>query len=279
MNILIIQENGRHDKNRNFRECFSLKRAFEYYGHDCLVWGLGHEKFSQIPDFEKFDIILNLENYDVINWVPDLKNTTKPLKLLWSIDSHCRGSEIFEKTFHEGRYNYLLHSTKDFVKEKHHVWFPNAFDNLLIKPLNIDKKIKFGFCGSISNRAEILKFLCDNFNLHLDIFIIGEDMVKAINSYYCHFNLNHSNDINYRSFETIGCGTMLLTNFNQQYEELGFENEKNCLIYKNINELIDYAKNLDFFNKTNISQNGQLLSLKHSYIERVKLIISIYENK
>lgn len=275
MNILVIQENGRHEKNRNFRECFSLQRAFEYHGHNCLVWGLGHDNFLKTPNFNNFDIILNLENYDLTNWVPNLKDTVKPLKLLWSIDAHCRGSEIFEKTFEEGGYHYLLHSTKDFVKEKYHIWFPNAFDNFLIKPLNIEKKIKFGFCGSVSNRAEILKFLKDNFNLHLDIFVIGQDMVNAINSYSCHFNLNHSNDINYRSFETIGCGTTLLTNFNEQYEELGFENEKNCLIYKNINDLINHVSKLDFYNKTDISRNSLILSTKHSYTERVKNILML----
>ena len=41
--ILIIQENGRHERNREFRECFCLKRAFNQLGFGCDIWGKGHE--------------------------------------------------------------------------------------------------------------------------------------------------------------------------------------------------------------------------------------------
>ena len=84
---------------------------------------------------------------------------------------------------------------------------PNAFDDSLVKPLDIEQKHELGFCGNYVNRRSILEWLEQNHGLHLDIFVIGDDMVKSINSYKCHFNLNIANDINYRSFETIGCGT------------------------------------------------------------------------
>ena len=99
MKVLIIQENGRHDKNRKFRECFSLQRAFKKLDHECDVWGLGHEWFMEHPTWDAYDLILNIENWDETGWVPSLKNV-KTTKFLWSIDSHCRGDEIFEKTFY-----------------------------------------------------------------------------------------------------------------------------------------------------------------------------------
>ena len=67
-------------------------------------------------------------------------------------------------------------------------------------------------------------------------------MVEKVNSYWIHFNINLANDINYRSFETIGCGTVLLTNRNSQYEELGFEDKVNCLMYGNMEELEEKIK-------------------------------------
>ena len=42
MNVLLIQENGRHEENRGFRECFCLQRAFKFNRNSCDVWGLGH---------------------------------------------------------------------------------------------------------------------------------------------------------------------------------------------------------------------------------------------
>ena len=66
MKILLIQENGRHDANRNYRECFCLQRAFIFHGHECDVWGLGHTNFTNIPEYESYDWIINLENYDCL---------------------------------------------------------------------------------------------------------------------------------------------------------------------------------------------------------------------
>jgi hypothetical protein len=46
MKILIIQENGRHVENREYRECFNLQRALLRKNIDTVVWGLGHENFN-----------------------------------------------------------------------------------------------------------------------------------------------------------------------------------------------------------------------------------------
>jgi len=134
MKILLIQENGRHDVNRHYRECFCLQRGFTSLNHNCDIWGLGHYNFQQTPKWNSYDLIINLENYDERGWVPCLNNTEGPKKFLWSIDAHCQGEEIYEQTFSKGKYDILLHSTKDFVKKEYHRWFPNAFDDTLIKP-------------------------------------------------------------------------------------------------------------------------------------------------
>lgn len=273
MKIIIIQENGRHDANRNFRECFSLQRAFKKLNHNCDVWGLNHDNFDVIPDWNSYDLILNIENYDTTGWVPSLNSITKPKKLLWSIDAHCRGEEVFENTFREGKYDYILHSTKDYVKKEHHLWFPNGFDDDLIKPMDVDKKYDLAFCGNYVNRKSILEFLENEYGLHLDIFVIGNAMVEAINSYKCHFNLNIGNDINYRSFETIGCGTLLLTNYNKQYEELGFVDGENCFMYNDIEELQDKIKHIKGADTSTISNNGLRLSKQHTYYKRVSSLI------
>lgn len=273
-NVLLIQENGRHEKNRNYRECFSLKKAFESLGYACDIWGLGHENFQQIPIWENYHIILNLENYDETGWVPSLRSIKKPKKILWSIDAHCRGEEVSEKTFREGNYDILLHSTKDFVTKNYHLWFPNAYDDTLIKPLpNIEKKYEIGFCGNWVNRRPILEWLRHNYNVHLDIFVIGDDMVEAINSYKCQFNLNIANDVNYRSFETIGCGTLLLTNNNPQYQELGFIDGKNCLIYTSKEDLIDKINFIKNNNTNEIEKSGKNLASNHTYKKRVKNLL------
>ena len=279
MNILIIQENGRHEGNREFRECFCLKRAFEKYNHHVTVWGLGHANYLTNLNFNLYDLIINLENYDQVNWVPNLYDYTKPIKILWSIDAHCRGEEIFEKTFTQGRYNYLLHSTKDYVKKDYHIWFPNAYDDDLIFPIENIKKYDLGFCGNFvtERRKLFIETIDSSIGLKKDIFVIGRKMVEAINSYRIHVNLNIANDINYRSFETIGCKTVLFTNYNNQYKDLGFEDMKNCVIYHDLEEAITklkaVVKEKDLINF--ISKNAYDLSRYHTYKNRVKKILNL----
>jgi len=278
MKVLIIQENGRHEKNRHFRECFCLQRAFKKLEHDCDVWGLGHDNYNQKIDFDSYDLILNLENYGN-GWEPNLSNV-KSKKLLWSIDSHVRGELPFLKEYYRGKYDLLLHSTKDFVNEKFKIWFPNAFDDTLIFPIQSEKKYDVGFCGSLLNRQKYITLLDGEFNFKYDNFVIGDKMVQAINSYKIHWNRNLSNDINYRNFETIGCGVPLVTNYNYQYDELGFIDGENVLFYKNDFEIINVIKNLlkneDMMN--NISKNSIELSKKHTYSERTKFILEMYSN-
>lgn len=278
-NILIIQENGRHDKNRHFRECFCMQRSLVLLGHTVDVWGLGHKNYKSIPDWDSYDLIVNLENYDLESWVPDLSRTTRPKKFLWSIDAHCRGMGPFLETYINGRYNLILQATKDFVDENS-VWFPNCYDSGLIRPCS-KKTIFLGFCGSILNRKSVLDFLTNEWGLKQDIWLLGEDMVRAVSSYSVHFNMNLANDINYRSFETIGCGTVLLTNYNPQYEELGFVDMENCLMYTSVD---DICEKLDIVASdprvlSSICKEGLKLSREHTYDARAKKLIEIYEKR
>lgn len=67
MKVLIIQENGRHSKNRHFRECFALQSAFQLLGWEADIWGLGHPGRGGIDktlELNAYDAVFNLENYD-----------------------------------------------------------------------------------------------------------------------------------------------------------------------------------------------------------------------
>jgi len=273
MKILIIQENGRHDKNRNFRECFSMQRALRFHKQECNVWGLGHDNYSTKPDFNSYDFIINLENYDETGWVPDLSKITT-YKLLWVIDEHCRGSAAYIYEFQRGVYNKILQATKDFLTPNS-VWFPNCYDDTLIQPRIVPIRADVGFCGNVINRGPFLNILKQHFRFIPDVMAIGEDMINAICSYKVHFNFNIANDINYRNFETIGCKVPLVTNYNPQYLDLGFKDSENCMIYKTIPELIEKIKLLlsDEVLRNNIAEAGLVLAQKHTYTKRAEHLI------
>jgi len=103
-------------------------------------------------------------------------------------------------------------------------------------------------------------------------------MVEAINSYKIHFNNNLSTDINYRNFETIGCGVPLVTNENYQYELLGFKHKENVMFYTNMGELyscIDELLNNEAL-RLKIASAGYELAKQHTYTKRVEKLIQFY---
>jgi glycosyltransferase involved in cell wall biosynthesis len=277
MKFLIIQENGRHEVSKHLRECNSLQRALQYHGELCDVWGLGHDNFDKKPDYNSYDVIINLENYD-IGWVPDLSEYNKPIKLVWAIDSHCQGKEYYSNIFSKGKYTKILEATKYYV-DKDRVWFPNCYDSDFITPiLEIEKNTLVGFCGNYCNRKPLFDYLGEKISeFKLDMDVRGFNMIKTINSYKISFNKNIFCDINYRSFESLGCGTCLLTNYDDQYLELGFKDEETFITYKSKEEAVDkilYLKdNPNLIDS--ISQKGhEFVKKKHTFKNRAKSLIN-----
>jgi len=276
LKALIIQENGRHDANRNFRECFSTQRAFLYHGYESDVWGLGHENYEIEPDWNNYDLIINLENYDETGWVPSLAKV-QAKKFLWSIDAHVKGINSYLRTAQEGNYDLILQATPEFVVGNS-IWFPSCYDDDLIKPLEVVKRHDVGFCGNINNRGQLISLLDSKFDFKLDKFVIGQAMVEAINSYGVHFNANISIDINYRNFETMGCRTCLLTSNNQHYESLGMISGENCLVYSNVEQMLDEAAHTvknDDYREAIATKGYELVSDRHTFKHRVQRILEI----
>lgn len=281
MKILIIQENGRHIENKEFRECFNLQRALLRKNVDTIVWGLGHDNFN-IPFqqiIKDIDVIILLENYESNGWLPDLSNINK-LKIFWSIDSHMVLMNHIT-TVVKNKIDIVLNaidSHQNYFKTSKTFYFPNAYPSDLISPIDgINKNTFLGFCGSLLNRSEILDKLETKFGLKKDIWKLGHEMVKTINGYKIHFNKTLSNDINYRIFETMGCNTLILTNSTENINTF-FSDMENIVIYNNETELFEklnvLSSNDDLIKK--ISNSGyELVKNNHTYDNRVDVLLKI----
>ena len=281
MKILIIQENGRHLENREFRECFNLQRALLRKNVNTVVWGLGHNNFNtpfqQI--IKDIDVIILLENYESNGWLPDLNNINK-LKIFWSIDSHMVLMNHIT-TVVKNKIDIVLNaieSHQNYFKTSKTFYFPNAYPSDLISPIDgVDKNIFLGFCGSLLNRSEILDKLENKFELKKDIWKLGNEMVKTINGYKIHFNKTLSNDINYRIFETMGCNTLMLTNSTENINTF-FNDMENIVIYNNETELFEKLNILSSDNDLikKISHSGyELVKNNHTYNKRADVLLKI----
>ena len=281
MKILIIQENGRHLENRDFRECFNLQRALLRKNVETIVWGLGHDNFNtpfhQI--IKDIDVIILLENYESNGWLPDLSNVNK-LKIFWSIDSHMVLMNHIT-TVVTNKIDIVLNaieSHQNNFKTSKTFYFPNAYPSDLIFPIDeINKNIFLGFCGSLLNRSEILDKLENKFGLKKDIWKLGNKMVETINGYNIHFNKTLSNDINYRVFETMGCNTLMLTNSTENINTF-FNDMENIVIYNNETELFEKLNTLSLDNDLikKISNSGyELVKNNHTYDNRTDVLLKI----
>lgn len=283
MKIVIVQEAGRHEKNKNFRESLNLHRALsKIEGVESKVWGLNYPEFSKsFSEIEKWaDVIFIIENY-TSEWLPTNEiYLSKKLKIFWSIDSHCVLSQ-HQHLCRLLKIDILLNSTEDYIPSfnglvKKSYWFPNSYPDDLIFPLDIVKTTDIGFCGNVINRGQLIDSL-SKYNIKKDIFVIGDDMVKAINSYKIHFNCNISNDINYRTFETTGTKTLLLTNYTKGLEKL-FDLENEIVVYRSFQELDEKVKYYlqNESERMKIEKSGYERAKKdHTYFERAKKLIEI----
>lgn len=279
MRILIIQECGRHEKNKNFRESLNFQRAFTRLNIESTVWGLNYPNFN-IP-FDKFskdyDVVLLIENYNN-GWLPNISNF-KGLKLFWSIDSHMIPREHL-MTCNNNKIDIVLNAI-----ESHQVYFnkfktyylPNAYpDDIIDYKPEIEKKYDVGFCGNIITRGEWIDSVP---NINKDVFVIGDDMVNAVNSYKIHFNRNLADDINYRTFETLGCKTFLLTNKTENLDKL-FNIGEHLDIYTSKQDLLEkvnyYLSNDEMRNR--ISESGyNHVRKNHTFVNRAEVILKIIE--
>lgn len=232
MRIAILQSHGKHEANWQYRECECLVRALGRYGVDTRMYGPG---YSMDFTFDDVDAIVILQNYE-LGWVPDLSQVKKP-KLFWSIDSHrvLRDHITFAQWNNVDKTLCAVYGHDSHFKDG--VWFPNAYPVDLINPIG-EKKIDVGFCGRIlPQRVKQLQSLQKEIDVHVDEWVLGDAMVEMISSYRIHWNFNYSYDINYRTFETMGCGTCLVTNKTPGIDKL-FVNGRNILLYSTVQECI-----------------------------------------
>jgi len=287
MRCLFIQSAGLHDgkdgwtRNDHLKEAKALDYAAIENGWKSVIWGKGYSNYNECIDFDTFDFIMCVENYD-FNWVPDLKNS-KAVKAYWCIDLHCQSPQIYAEICKN--YDIILHSTKSLIDnlksilpDKKHIWFPNCVDSRYFADYNKEKTKSIVFVGSLSEqRKDFIEKLQKDVGLQY-FFYTGSDMIDTIAETKIHFNKNISCDINGRTFETIGLGICLITNQNSEMEELGFIDGMNCIVYSNYEEaVLKIRESLASKSWQQIGKNAALLSKEHTYTKRLKSLISLIQ--
>lgn len=246
------------------KDFLDIEKIIEKSGKVNLIFLLEQQPFS-IP--------LNLEKTDI-------------LKAVYLVDSHLH-FDTWHKHFAQ-IFDYIFIAQKKYFKKlkskgyKNVFWLPLYCDPKIDKNLNLNRIYDIGFVGTINTfhnlkRSIFLWLLEKNFKTKIGQNVFRENRAQILNQAKIAVNLSISSDLNFRTFEAMSCGAMLLTDEQDNMLEF-FKNRKHLVIFKNFLELIKLAR---FYIKNEkerlkIAKIGQRETLnKHTSNNRAKEIVDI----
>lgn len=268
------------------------------------------QKLLEVDHLAPMENVNLFGKYDAniwVDWGEDALGFLIPYKMIdcpkpsiyWCSDTHI---QIGDNNSYPYRLQMAKKFDKVFVAQKRALeefkrdgveaeWLPHAFepqayhdlDNLDEKgtPLPFESLIKeydVSFVGHVTsqNRIDFLDHMFKEF----PNFFWGQrrfqDAAKIYSKSKIVLNIAMTDDVNMRCFEVTGSKACLLTNWLPTIEELGFEDGKTCILYKNFDEAVDkvkyYLKNDS--ERERIAQAGfEMTMSRHTIDHRVDKIL------
>ncbi len=239
-----------------------------------------------IPSLEKnfktkFDLVIEFDSSGQYHLIG--KRRLSIPALMWSIDTHHYDKRAFQAYFQKD-FDILYSSNMDhanFFKHTKFQWLPCACDPDFHRKMNLPKIYDVAFVGSLDpkdypERVRILEKLSKKFKVHTFHKVYREEMVRILNQAKIVFNKSHSGDINFRIFETLSCGSFLITDrLNNGLQDL-FQDGKHLAMYDNLGELEDKVS----YYLTHDEEREQIASTgqkevrdKHTFYHRAKTML------
>lgn len=168
---------------------------------------------------------------------------------------------------------------RDGVKAE---WLPHAFEPAAYPKFDLaSKRYDVCFVGHVNteNRIDAL----DRLFYEFPNFYYGQRRFEEAARKYAEskivFNISMTDDLNMRTFEAMGSGSFLLTNWIPTIEDL-FEDGKHLVLYRSLDEMVDKAKYYLTHDaeREKIAQAGyEEVMAKHTISHRVNKIIEASE--
>ena len=207
------------------------------------------------------------------------------LKVAYLVDSHLHFS-TWHKYFAQ-LFDIVFFAQKKYAQKARKLginafWLPLYCDSKIDTNLNLDRIYDIGFVGTKNflhnpRRSFYLWLLERIYKTKIGQNTFGEKKAKILNQSKIAFNISIDKDLNFRTFESMACGAMLLTD-KQDSMSVFFKNGKHLIIYKNIFEALKlanyYLKNEK--RRQKIAKEGQNEAAKnHSSDKRAEKITRI----
>ncbi len=203
----------------------------------------------------------------------------------WVIDTHMDAAWAEEK----GRdFDWLFAAQRDGAERLCKAglpaaWLPLACDPQIHRPHSLPKRWDVSFVGKISPgpRQDLLMLLHQNFPNGFTGQAYFDEYARIYSQSRIGFNRSVKNDVNMRVFETLGCGTLLVTNdlADNGQDDL-FVPDRHLVTYHDAEELTDklrfYLAHEEI--RERIAQAGQAEAVaRHTYLHRMQSLLQTIE--
>jgi glycosyltransferase involved in cell wall biosynthesis len=203
------------------------------------------------------------------------------VKIWWLNDSHQFLDMMVKKA---SDFDRVYVSMKDDLPyfPNNASWLPGSVSIDVALDYHLPRIYDISFVGSLdsvhSNRIEILKKLSAAFpqiNIKKNIFM--EDMAREYSSTKIVFNMSLKKDLNYRVFEALACGAMLITDRIDNGLLQIFEEDVDLVVYDTFSELKEKVSYylLNDEKRISIAKSGQLKVLqRHTVDHRISNVLN-----
>lgn len=198
------------------------------------------------------------------------------------LEARQRQARFFDHVFLFHR-NYVSKFTEH--SEGHVHWLPYACDLEYFHPLSVNKDLDLAFIGNINislERQSIMNLLYEKYKINEQRFYYQSEIPEIYSRAKIVLNMPLGDDLNYRTFEAMSCGSLLLTRRIKNGQEILFKEGVHFAAYENENELVEklnyYLSHPD--DREKIAQAGlEEIRKTHSLDMRLaKMLESIFEH-
>lgn len=226
-------------------------------GHDVLHTGItdiikvGWDR--AIADFKVWgpDLIIEREwNDSIALYEPIYKAFPDVKKAWWWIDAHVN---LYHRMSYARNFDYIFMAVSRFIPEtieglRHNrvFWLPLCWSHGPIVMNEAPKEFEVTFVcrwtpeNLFAKRIACIKRLRDHFGSRLYV-VNSADMINIVRRSRISMNHCYDNDLNFRYFEVMGCGTELVTNpCEDLYKIQGMADR--LTVYHDLDEMIDLTE-------------------------------------
>jgi hypothetical protein len=162
-------------------------------------------------------------------------------------DTHCDlESRLRMARFFDHVFLYQCNYLKFFNEHPsgHLHWHPYACDLEFFHPLNVERDLDVALIGQVtSERKRILSTLAQSYRINEQHYYWQKEISGVYSRAKIVLNLPHADDLNFRTFEALSCGALLLTKRIKNGQELLFQEGVHYAAFADEHELfakVDY---------------------------------------